>query len=473
MSVTIAPPQLPGYDFVQRLGSGAAATVFLYNQRMPQRPVAVKVSNATLEPHAAAAFSREANFMAKLSSNPYILSVYDAGVSANGHGFMVLEYASGGSYNSAMKSRSMSCEQVLDLGIKLAGALYTAHRNNIIHHDIKPSNILITTQGLPVLSDFGISTDVYDRAATGFSLPWAPPEVLEHRTNGSETADIYSLAATLYALLAGCSPYQHEYHPHTSSELAELIINQPLPRIGRPDVPATVESVLGKALSKNPDQRYYSALEFARAMQRVQHEEYGQITPLVAEGIPPYPKDAKRRIKNATNTHTPNRTHRTWLKPAIITGAALAAIAVVTSTFVFVVLPHMDSASTATPTHVDASGVDDSTRNRSNTDDSAAATLNNQIPSPENLSGQYSQDGSSVTFTWTNPDPQNGDSYAWSFIQSTAADQSVQTTTTTDTSITVDAQDGAQTCIQVSIVRSNRQMSTSPAVACTAKPESD
>ncbi len=72
----------------------------------------------------------------------------------------------------------MTCEQVLDLGIKLSSALFTAHRSNIIHHDIKPSNILITSQGLPVLGDFGISTDVYDRTETGFSPPWAPPEVL-------------------------------------------------------------------------------------------------------------------------------------------------------------------------------------------------------------------------------------------------------------------------------------------------------
>ena len=77
----------------------------------------------------------------------------------------------------------MTCEQVLDLGIKLSSALFTAHRSNIIHHDIKPSNILITSQGLPVLGDFGISTDVYDRTETGFSPPWAPPEVLQHLTN--------------------------------------------------------------------------------------------------------------------------------------------------------------------------------------------------------------------------------------------------------------------------------------------------
>lgn len=267
-NIPMRPPKLPGYDFVQMLGSGATATVYLYNQRMPARPVAVKTSAKTLDPRAAVLFNREANFMAKLSSHPYILPVYGAGVTSDGHGYIVIEYAPGGTYNSIMKARSMTCEQVLDLGIKLSSALFTAHRSNIIHHDIKPSNILITSQGLPVLGDFGISTDVYDRTETGFSPPWAPPEVLQHLTNGSEAADIYSLAATLYAMFVGCSPFQHDYHPRSQSELISLIVNQPLPRLNRPDVPADVEAVLRRALNKDPDQRYYSALEFARAMQQ-------------------------------------------------------------------------------------------------------------------------------------------------------------------------------------------------------------
>ena len=106
-NIPMRPPKLPGYDFVQMLGSGATATVYLYNQRMPARPVAVKVSAKTLDPRAAALFNREANFMAKLSSHPYILPVYGAGVTSDGHGYIVIEYAPGGTYNSIMKARSM------------------------------------------------------------------------------------------------------------------------------------------------------------------------------------------------------------------------------------------------------------------------------------------------------------------------------------------------------------------------------
>lgn len=466
------PPKLPGYDFVQTLGSGATATVYLYHQRMPARPVAVKVSAKTLDPQAAALFNREANFMAKLSSHPYILPVYDAGVTSDGHGFIVVEYAPGGTYNSMMKAQSLTCEQVLDLGIKLASALFTAHRSNIIHHDIKPSNILITSQGLPVLADFGISTDVYDRTETGFSPPWAPPEVLQHLTNGSEAADIYSLAATLYALLVGCSPYQHEYRPRSQSELISLIINQPLPRINRADVPAEVENVLRRGLNKDPDQRYYSALEFARAMQRAQFAYYGHATPVTVEGMPPYPKDIERRRRVTDQTGQMTAAPRHWGKPVAIAASIVAALAAVGLVFAFVVLPRMDSATGSDARQLATPGTSDGTGKRNGQDDDVITdTANAQVPSPENVTGSYAQDGSSVTFTWTNPDPQDGDTYAWALMQGSTADQSASTTTTKDTQVTVDAQDGSQTCIQVSIVRESRQMSANPAIACAAKPQ--
>ena len=338
-----APPRLSGYDFVRTLGRGATATVHLYNQHAPVRPVAVKVSTQTLDCGIGTQFHRENAAMVRLSDHPHILTVYHAGITADGRGYMILEYAPGGTYETLMRSRSLTCEQVLDLGIKLAGALGTAHRNNIIHRDVKPSNILITGQGMPALSDFGISTDAYDHAETGYSPPWAPPEVLLHRGNGAEQADIYSLGATLYALLVGFSPYQHEYHPHTQSELIRLILHQPLPRINRADVPTSIEQILRKSLAKNPDLRYYSALEFARAMQHAQHAFFGRITPLTVEGVPPYPKEiAHLRRPREPDLHN-ERPQRRWVKPTII--AAVAATTAVTVCLVFAcaVLPRMDS----------------------------------------------------------------------------------------------------------------------------------
>ena len=118
--ISHAPPRLSGYDFVRALGTGTTATVYLYRLHTSAHPVAVKVSNQTLDCGIAAQFHRENAAMVRLSEHPYILTLYHADVTADGHGYMILEYAPGGTYEPLMKSRSLTCAQVLDLGIKLA-----------------------------------------------------------------------------------------------------------------------------------------------------------------------------------------------------------------------------------------------------------------------------------------------------------------------------------------------------------------
>lgn len=349
------PPCLQGYDFVRPIGIGATATVYLYNQHVPTRPVAVKISSKASDPSTIALFRQESDATAKLSAHPYILPMYDAGITDDGHSYMILEYASGGTYETLMRARSLTCEQVLDLGVKLAGALCTAHRNNVIHHDIKPSNILITKQGTPALSDFGISTNAYDHIETGCSPPWAPPEVLQHLSNGAETADIYSLGATLYALLAGCSPYEYTYQPRTQSELVHLILSQPLPRMSHLNVPADIEQILSKSLEKNPDRRYYSALEFARDIQHAQYILFGRTTPITVEGVPPYPTEIVRLHRPRAPDNQTARPQRQWIIPVIIaTGVAVTAITICL-VFVVVILPRMDSITGSTTIQVSLS----------------------------------------------------------------------------------------------------------------------
>ena len=220
--------------------------------------------------------------------------------------------------------------------------------------------------------------------------------MLQHLTNGSEAADIYSLAATLYAMFVGCSPFQHDYHPRSQSELISLIVNQPLPRLNRPDVPADVEAVLRRALNKDPDQRYYSALEFARAMQRVQFAYFVHATPVTVEGMPAYPKDIERRRRATDQRDQITRSSRRWVKPVGITVGILAAITAAALIFAFVVVPRMDSATGSDTKQVATPGTKDDDNNRNNQDDVITDTANAQIPSPENLNGTYAADGSSV-----------------------------------------------------------------------------
>ena len=206
-------------------------------------------------------------------------------------------------------------------------------------------------------------------------------------------------------------------------------------------------------------------------MQRVQFAYFGHATLVTVEGMPAYPKDIERRRRATDQRDQITRSSRRWVKPVGIIVGILAAITAAALIFAFVVVPRMDSATGSDTKQVATPGTKDDDNNRNNQDDVITDTANAQIPSPENLNGTYAADGSSVTFTWTNPDPQSGDTYAWAIVQGSNTDQSAQTVTTSDPTVTVNAQEGSQTCIQVSIVRKNRQMSGSPAIACAAKPQ--
>ena len=442
------PPQIPGYTFAQKLGSGSEANVYLYQQLSPSRQVAIKVSKGTLDPRAASRFRSEANFMGRISSHPYILSVYESGITATGNGYTVFEYAPGGNYKTFLESNRLNADQMLTVGINLASALSTAHREGIIHRDIKPSNILINT--------------------------WAPPEVLAKNGGGNESSDIYSLGATLFAMLTGQSPYEYGYSAALGSTrgkergalLRNIILTDPLPKLNRPDIPPQVERILRKALNKAPEDRYYSAYDFARDMQRAQQELYGHATPTTVEGEPPFPQNLYAQSQaNIQVSPTVPKQRSTWAKPLAIVVSAVAAIAAVELAFAYVILPNMDSASDNSSVQIKTPGTHDQ-----DNDSPDSAITTSSVPSVENLAGSYSADGSSVQFTWVNPDPQDGDSYAWSLVGDAGVDPNAQGTTTTDTRISIKPADGSQTCIQVSLIRADRQMSQNPAIACAAKP---
>ena len=441
------PPQIPGYTFAQKLGSGSEANVYLYQQLSPSRQVAIKVSKGTLDPRAAARFRSEANFMGRISSHPYILSVYESGVTTTGNGYTVFEYAPGGNYKTF---------------------------EGIIHRDIKPSNILINTHGMPMLSDFGIAGTIYGRPGIGYTIAWAPPEVLAKNGGGNESSDIYSLGATLFAMLTGQSPYEYGYSAALGSTrgkergalLRNIILTDPLPKLNRPDIPPQVERILRKALNKTPEDRYYSAYDFARDMQRAQQELYGHATPTTVEGEPPFPQNLYAQSQaNIQVSPTVPKQRSTWAKPLAIVVSAVAAITAVALVFAYVILPNMDSASDNSSVQIENPGTHDQ-----DNDSPDSAITTSSVPSVENLAGSYSADGSSVQFTWVNPDPQDGDSYAWSLVGDAGVDPNAQGTTTTDTHISIKPADGSQTCIQVSLIRADRQMSQNPAIACAAKP---
>ncbi|MCS0500719.1 serine/threonine-protein kinase [Protaetiibacter mangrovi] len=269
------PPVLPGFSYVHVLGSGGFADVFLYEQNMPRRQVAVKVMlSEVVNDQVRQMFQAEANLMAQLSTHPSILTVYQASVSSDGRPYLVMELCSS-SLSERYRREPIPVPEVLRIAIKIGSAVETAHRAGVLHRDIKPSNILQTAYGHPVLSDFGIASTLggqKDENSVGLSIPWSAPEVLLDETPGSIASEVWSLAATTYSLLAGRSPFEVPGGANSSSDLMGRIARAKPQAIGRPDVPASLEALLRRGMSRRPEQRPESALEFVRELQLVETE---------------------------------------------------------------------------------------------------------------------------------------------------------------------------------------------------------
>lgn len=276
---TSTPPEIPGLVYVQPVGSGGYADVFLYEQQMPRMNVAVKVLKGEgLTPAIRRQFADEADTMAQLADHPYIVQVFRAETAADGRPYLVMKYYP--PPNMAMRARSerFTVEEVLRIGIQLASAVETAHRAGITHRDIKPANVLVSQYGAPGLTDFGIAgrggaAAEEEADDVGVSVPWAPPEVLFGQSNGDARADVYSLAATLWQLLVGRSPFEVAGGDNSAYALMPRIRSNPVPSTGRADVPVSLERLLGQSMAKDATNRPATALALARALQEIEQEQ--------------------------------------------------------------------------------------------------------------------------------------------------------------------------------------------------------
>ncbi|MGV8851009.1 MAG: serine/threonine-protein kinase [Rhodoglobus sp.] len=269
------PPALPGFSHVHVLGSGGFADVFLYEQNMPRRQVAVKVMlSEVVNDQVRQMFQAEANLMAQLSAHPSILTVYQASVSSDGRPYLVMELCSS-TLSQRYRAERLPVPEVLRISIKIGSAIETAHRAGVLHRDIKPSNILTTAYGHPVLSDFGIAATLSESEnleAVGMSIPWSAPEVLMDETAGTIESELWSYAATVYSLLAGRSPFEVPGESNKSTDLISRI-NRAKPRpTGRSDVPESLERALNRAMSRKPESRQGSVLELVHELQAVESE---------------------------------------------------------------------------------------------------------------------------------------------------------------------------------------------------------
>ena len=270
------PPTLAGYSYVRPLGSGGFADVFLYEQDMPRRVVAVKVLLAdAVNPEVLQTFNVEADISARLSAHPSIVTIYQASISADGRPHFARWYWPG-PLSARYKKAPLPLAEVLDIGVRMAGALETVHRAGLLHRDIKPSNVLINSLGAPVLADFGIAAAVIEEGegeTIAMSVPWSSPEVLQERVSGSIPSEVWSLGATLYTLLAGRSPFERaDRGSNSRDQLTDRIIKARYTAVPVPGIPPIIDDIFASAMHRDPAKRPASMAEFAEKLRRAQCE---------------------------------------------------------------------------------------------------------------------------------------------------------------------------------------------------------
>lgn len=266
----VSAPDIPGHKVAGIVGTGGFATVYRSWQIAVGREVAVKVDNRVLlSDRDRRRFVREVTAAGRLSGHPHVIDVYDAGTLADGRPYLVMEFCPAGSLNDLLRRRGpMSAGQVRDIGIRIADALAAAHAAGILHRDIKPANILINRYGMVGLSDFGLASILAaegEQSATREALTpaYAPPESFRSE-EPTTAADLYSLAATLYALLAGRPPRFPSDGRSPSPAAIMLLHNEPVEDV--PGAPPELMELLRRCLAGDPGMRPPSAVALRDAL---------------------------------------------------------------------------------------------------------------------------------------------------------------------------------------------------------------
>jgi WD40 repeat protein len=264
---------IPGYEILGELGRGGMGVVYKARQIALNRLVALKMVLAGGHASAAdlARFRREAEAVARLQ-HPHIVQIYEVG-EADGRPFFSLEYVEGGSLADKLNGTPLAPRQAAELVEVLARAVQAAHERGIVHRDLKPANVLLTADGQPKITDFGLAKrldgdkgQTQSGAIVGTPSYMAPEQAGAHARGVGPTADVYALGAILYELLTGRPPFKAATPLDT---VLQVVSEEPVaPSRLQPKVPRDLETVCLKCLQKDPAQRYPNARDLAEDLGR-------------------------------------------------------------------------------------------------------------------------------------------------------------------------------------------------------------
>lgn len=262
-----------GFEAIHEFGRGGFGVVFRCLQPSLDRMVAVKVLTAALGEENRARFLREQRATGRLSGHPNIVNIFQAGSTEGGRPFIVMPYYPQDSIEARIRrSGPLPLDEVLLLGVRIAGALGSAHHLGIFHRDVKPANILITDYGEPVLADFGIAhfAGAYQTGTdmlTG-SPAFIAPEVVTGAPP-SAAADVYGLGATLFAALTGHAAFERRNGEQVIAQFLR-ITSEPVPTLGDFGIAEDVGNTIERAMAGDPSARP-SAVELAGQLQESQY----------------------------------------------------------------------------------------------------------------------------------------------------------------------------------------------------------